>query len=132
MLCDWFSASQNFNSNMRLWTCRYHSESGWQTLLEIIVEHYGLEVDQATVTIFICLVPVIIDACVKLWVCSRLDYFEQFYVFLLIFMRVSLQFPHHIVIPCHCAPQHCKGTEVLFHQNNKYMSMWTCVCVSLL
>ncbi|KAA8519155.1 hypothetical protein F0562_013371 [Nyssa sinensis] len=46
----------------------YHSESGWQTLLEIIVEHYGLEVDQSAITIFICLVPVIIDACVKLWI----------------------------------------------------------------
>ncbi|KAI3443481.1 hypothetical protein Pfo_000146 [Paulownia fortunei] len=45
----------------------YHSESGWQTLLEIIVEHYGLEVDQAAITIFICLIPVVIDACVKLW-----------------------------------------------------------------
>ncbi|XP_027925263.1 chloroplast envelope membrane protein [Vigna unguiculata] len=45
----------------------YHSESGWQTLLEIIVEHYGLEVDQSTITIFICLVPVVMDACVKLW-----------------------------------------------------------------
>ncbi|KAF7813941.1 chloroplast envelope membrane protein [Senna tora] len=45
----------------------YHSESGWQTLLEIVVEHYGLEVDQSAITIFVCLVPVIIDACVKLW-----------------------------------------------------------------
>lgn len=45
----------------------YHSESGWQTVCEVIVEHYGLEVDQSTVTIFICLVPVIMDACVKLW-----------------------------------------------------------------
>ncbi|KAG6586129.1 Chloroplast envelope membrane protein [Cucurbita argyrosperma subsp. argyrosperma] len=45
----------------------YHSESGWQTLLEIIFEHYGFEVDKATITIFVCLVPVIMDACVKLW-----------------------------------------------------------------
>lgn len=45
----------------------YHSASGWQTLLEIIVEHYGLVVDQAAITIFVCLVPVIVDACVKLW-----------------------------------------------------------------
>ncbi|GAB4854052.1 hypothetical protein Ancab_022633 [Ancistrocladus abbreviatus] len=45
----------------------YHSESGWQTVCEIIVEHYGLEVDQSVITIFICLVPVIIDACVKFW-----------------------------------------------------------------
>ncbi|XP_072963139.1 protein DAY-LENGTH-DEPENDENT DELAYED-GREENING 1, chloroplastic [Typha angustifolia] len=45
----------------------YHSESGWQALVEIILERYGLEVDQAAITIFICLIPVIIDACVKLW-----------------------------------------------------------------
>ncbi|XP_042490336.1 chloroplast envelope membrane protein isoform X1 [Macadamia integrifolia] len=45
----------------------YHSESGWQTLLEVILEHYGLEVDPSVMTLFICLVPVIIDACVKLW-----------------------------------------------------------------
>ncbi|CAK7345841.1 unnamed protein product [Dovyalis caffra] len=43
----------------------YHSESGWQTLLEVIVEHYGLEVDQSAITIFICLVPVVIDAFVQ-------------------------------------------------------------------
>lgn len=45
----------------------YHSESGWQTLVEVIVEHYGFEVDEAAITIFICLVPVMLDACVKLW-----------------------------------------------------------------
>ncbi|KAG9449384.1 hypothetical protein H6P81_009349 [Aristolochia fimbriata] len=45
----------------------YHSESGWETLIEIIVEHYGLQVDQAAITIFVCFVPVVIDACVKLW-----------------------------------------------------------------
>ncbi|KAF3488471.1 hypothetical protein F2Q69_00057781 [Brassica cretica] len=45
----------------------YHSESGWETLLEIIMEHYGLEVEKYTITIFICLVPVVMDACVKLW-----------------------------------------------------------------
>ncbi|XP_057447345.1 chloroplast envelope membrane protein [Lotus japonicus] len=45
----------------------YHSESGWQTLLEVIVEHYGLEIDQSAIVIFVCLIPVVIDACVKLW-----------------------------------------------------------------
>ncbi|CAN6462273.1 unnamed protein product [Victoria cruziana] len=50
----------------------YHSESGWQTLIEIIFEHYGLEVDRAAVTIFVSFVPVVIDACVKLWVRSYL------------------------------------------------------------
>ncbi|CAI0628155.1 unnamed protein product [Linum tenue] len=51
----------------------YHSESGWETLLEVFVEHYGLQVDPSTITIFVCFVPVVIDACVKLWVCSNLD-----------------------------------------------------------
>ena len=74
---------------MTLCTSRYHSESGWQTLLEIIVEHYGLEVDQAVITIFICLVPVIIDACVKLWVCSRLDDFNTNLCFhVLLFIKI--------------------------------------------
>ncbi|WOL05505.1 hypothetical protein Cni_G14234 [Canna indica] len=45
----------------------YHSESGWQALIEIIVEHYGIEIDKAAITIFICSVPVFIDACVKFW-----------------------------------------------------------------
>ncbi|XP_051132090.1 chloroplast envelope membrane protein isoform X2 [Andrographis paniculata] len=45
----------------------YHSESGWQTLLEIIFEHYGFEVDSSAITIFVCIIPVIMDACVKLW-----------------------------------------------------------------
>ncbi|RWW64372.1 hypothetical protein BHE74_00028388 [Ensete ventricosum] len=46
----------------------YHSESGWQVLVEIILDHYGLDVDEAAITIFICSFPVMIDACVKLWV----------------------------------------------------------------
>ncbi|KAI0502669.1 hypothetical protein KFK09_017626 [Dendrobium nobile] len=45
----------------------YHSESGWQALIEIILDHYGLEVDQAAITIFISTFPVFIDASVKLW-----------------------------------------------------------------
>lgn len=88
-----------FNSNMRLLTCRYHSESGWQTLLEIIVEHYGLEVDQSAITIFICLVPVIIDACVKLWVCSGLDYF---YTNLFFMSSLAMQ-KCHFNFPAYCS-----------------------------
>ncbi|KAJ6857799.1 chloroplast envelope membrane protein isoform X1 [Populus alba x Populus x berolinensis] len=52
----------------------YHCESGWQTLLEVIVEHHGLEVDQSAITIFIYLVPVVIDACVKLWLARDIIY----------------------------------------------------------
>lgn len=74
--------------NLMLLFCRYHSESGWETLLEIIMEHYGLEVEQSTITIFICLVPVVIDACVKLWVSSLLLLCPLFwhYVYLLLFL----------------------------------------------
>ncbi|KAL1820023.1 hypothetical protein ACET3Z_014892 [Daucus carota] len=45
----------------------YHSETGWHTLVEMVVEHYGIDVDQAAITIFVCLFPVSVDACVKLW-----------------------------------------------------------------
>ncbi|KAJ1698034.1 hypothetical protein LUZ63_006546 [Rhynchospora breviuscula] len=46
----------------------YHSVSGWEALIEILLERYGLEIDEAAITIFICVVPVVIDALVKLWV----------------------------------------------------------------
>ncbi|KAH7285396.1 hypothetical protein KP509_33G026400 [Ceratopteris richardii] len=46
----------------------YHSESGWETLVEFILEHYGIEVDQAAIYLFVAIVPVTIDACFKLWV----------------------------------------------------------------
>ncbi|CAA7398783.1 unnamed protein product [Spirodela intermedia] len=45
----------------------YHSESGWEALVEAILEHYGLDIDEAAITVFVCFVPVVIDACVKLW-----------------------------------------------------------------
>ncbi|XP_078439489.1 cemA-like proton extrusion protein-like protein [Wolffia australiana] len=45
----------------------YHSESGWEALVEAILEHYGFQVDEAAITVFVCFVPVVIDACVKLW-----------------------------------------------------------------
>ncbi|CAN0839015.1 Chloroplast envelope membrane protein [Linum grandiflorum] len=45
----------------------YHSEYGWESLLEVIVEHYGLQIDPSAITIFVCIVPVTTDACVKLW-----------------------------------------------------------------
>lgn len=46
----------------------YHSESGWHTLVEVILEHYGLEADEAAVTFFVCLVPVAFDVFIKFWV----------------------------------------------------------------
>ncbi|KAI5077814.1 hypothetical protein GOP47_0007638 [Adiantum capillus-veneris] len=46
----------------------YHSESGWETLVEIVLEHYGFEADKASIYLFVAIVPVTIDACFKLWV----------------------------------------------------------------
>jgi hypothetical protein len=45
-------------------------------LVEIILEHYGLEADQAAVTFFVCLVPVALDVFIKFWV-SLLCVFGQ-------------------------------------------------------
>ncbi|KDO37118.1 hypothetical protein CISIN_1g033027mg [Citrus sinensis] len=50
----------------------YHSESGWQTLVEIILEHYGIEADESAIITFVCVVPVFMDACVKLWLFKKL------------------------------------------------------------
>ena len=56
------------------------------------MEHYGLEVEQSTITIFICLVPVVIDACVKLWVSISLLLLCPlfFIVYLLLFLLLCL------------------------------------------
>ncbi|CAN1185665.1 Chloroplast envelope membrane protein [Linum perenne] len=45
----------------------YHSEHGWESLLEVVVEHYGVQVDPSLITIFVCIVPVTADAFIKLW-----------------------------------------------------------------
>ncbi|KAI8571171.1 hypothetical protein RHMOL_Rhmol01G0097800 [Rhododendron molle] len=49
-----------------------HSEVGWHALTEIALEHYGLEVDEAAITIYVCTVPVFLDCCAKLWLFNNL------------------------------------------------------------
>lgn len=46
----------------------YHSETGWETIIDMFLEHYGLESDQASIYIFVATVPVTLDVCFKLWV----------------------------------------------------------------
>ncbi|KAK9232746.1 hypothetical protein WN943_022994 [Citrus x changshan-huyou] len=60
---------ENRKAFANLW---YHSESGWQTLVEIILEHYGIEADESAIITFVCVVPVFMDACVKLWLFKKL------------------------------------------------------------
>ncbi|GAB2222901.1 hypothetical protein Drorol1_Dr00017032 [Drosera rotundifolia] len=54
----------------------YHSEMGWRAFCEILIEHYGFEVDDAAITIFVCFFPVAIDACFKLWMFRFLPTFS--------------------------------------------------------
>jgi hypothetical protein len=64
-----FSSESVLLTSYRCEYCRYHSEVGWETVSEIVLEHYGIEVSQAAIYIFVAIVPVTIDACFKLWVC---------------------------------------------------------------
>ncbi|CAI5975861.1 unnamed protein product [Closterium sp. NIES-65] len=45
----------------------YHSESGWETVVEMFLDHYGLVADQNSIYIFVAIVPVTIDSFFKLW-----------------------------------------------------------------
>ena len=38
-------------------------------MVEVVLEHYGLEADEAAVTFFVCLFPVALDVYIKFWVC---------------------------------------------------------------
>eukprot|EP00271_Cylindrocystis_brebissonii_P019993 TRINITY_DN6408_c0_g1_i1.p1 TRINITY_DN6408_c0_g1~~TRINITY_DN6408_c0_g1_i1.p1 ORF type:complete len:487 (-),score=93.17 TRINITY_DN6408_c0_g1_i1:320-1780(-) len=51
----------------------YHSAFGWETLIELFLEHYGLETDEASIYIFVATVPVTLDTCFKLWVFRYLN-----------------------------------------------------------
>ncbi|CAK8533843.1 unnamed protein product [Lathyrus sativus] len=46
----------------------YHSEIGWRAMIETIAEHYGLEVDQPALTIFIGTFPIFTDVLIKFWI----------------------------------------------------------------
>ncbi|CAI7830188.1 unnamed protein product [Closterium sp. NIES-54] len=45
----------------------YHSESGWETVVEMFLDHYGLVAEQNSIYIFVAIVPVTIDSFFKLW-----------------------------------------------------------------
>ncbi|CAG9467682.1 unnamed protein product [Pedinophyceae sp. YPF-701] len=48
----------------------YHSEEGWLTLIDLIVRHYGWEVEMEPRYIFTAIVPVTLDAIFKLYLFS--------------------------------------------------------------
>ncbi|RAL48185.1 hypothetical protein DM860_005609 [Cuscuta australis] len=55
----------------------YHSAVGWEALVDVILEHYGLEVDEAAIIIFVGIVPVAIDAYIKYWIFTKLPKLSQ-------------------------------------------------------
>ncbi len=46
----------------------YHSEEGWTGFIELVTGHYGIELDEAPVVIFVGVVPVAIDVLFKYWI----------------------------------------------------------------
>ncbi|KAJ4829216.1 hypothetical protein Tsubulata_024526 [Turnera subulata] len=50
----------------------YHSEVGWYALVELILDHYGFEIDRPSVIIFVSVFPIFVDSCGKLWVFKNL------------------------------------------------------------
>ena len=51
----------------------YHSEEGWLTAIDLIVRHYGWEVDMEPRYIFTAIVPVTLDACFKLYLFTNFN-----------------------------------------------------------
>ncbi|KAK9917370.1 hypothetical protein WJX75_003623 [Coccomyxa subellipsoidea] len=51
----------------------YHSEEGWTAAIHLLTGHYGLEVEEAPIYIFVAIVPVTMDAFFKLWIFQGLN-----------------------------------------------------------
>jgi len=46
----------------------YHSEEGWTGLVDLVLGHYGLEISEGPIIIFVAVVPVAIDVLFKYWI----------------------------------------------------------------
>ncbi|KAJ3693479.1 hypothetical protein LUZ60_008959 [Juncus effusus] len=55
----------------------YHSEEGWDAVIEMFLERYGLEVDRDVISIFIFTVPVVVDTFFKFWMFKYLPRLSQ-------------------------------------------------------
>ncbi|BDA48808.1 Proton extrusion protein PcxA [Coccomyxa sp. Obi] len=51
----------------------YHSEEGWTAAIHLLTGHYGLEVEEAPIYVFVAIVPVTMDAFFKLWIFQGLN-----------------------------------------------------------
>eukprot|EP01026_Neomeris_dumetosa_P051236 TRINITY_DN45057_c0_g1_i10.p1 TRINITY_DN45057_c0_g1~~TRINITY_DN45057_c0_g1_i10.p1 ORF type:complete len:395 (-),score=44.47 TRINITY_DN45057_c0_g1_i10:860-2044(-) len=46
----------------------YHSEEGWTAAINLFTEHYGKEVEEESIVVFVAIVPVVLDTFFKLWI----------------------------------------------------------------
>lgn len=46
----------------------YHSEEGWTGLIDLVLGHYGIEVEEQNIVVFIGLIPIAIDVLFKYWI----------------------------------------------------------------
>ncbi len=43
----------------------YHSEEGWTALIDITLGHYGIEVEEKDIILFVGIIPIAIDVAFK-------------------------------------------------------------------
>ncbi len=46
----------------------YHSEEGWTSLIDIVLGHYGIEVEEKDIVLFVGIIPIAIDVAFKYWI----------------------------------------------------------------
>jgi hypothetical protein len=46
----------------------YHSEEGWTGLIDIVLGHYGIEVEEKDIVLFVGIIPIAIDVMFKYWI----------------------------------------------------------------
>lgn len=51
----------------------YHSEEGWTAAIRMLTRHYGYEVENGPIYVFVAVVPVTLDALFKYWIFKGLN-----------------------------------------------------------
>jgi len=51
----------------------YHSEEGWTGLIDIVLGHYGIEVEEKDIVLFVGIIPIAIDVAFKYWIFKGLN-----------------------------------------------------------
>lgn len=51
----------------------YHSEEGWTAAIRMLTRHYGYDVENGPIYVFVAVVPVTLDALFKYWIFKGLN-----------------------------------------------------------